>query len=178
MSERTEDITHPEYRWTDDVKKVEARQEQTADDPMPSPAASDPNHPAFRAYKDASGKEMPYNEWMENPFVQALSGGAKGVVRALGLEVHPSFGPDTPVEAKASSITKALHPGLDVPKLAVTSVLDASGQQLTPEQRRVQLEGLAGRATSFFPGSAAQGLWKGWDNTNKGIDVGKVIMED
>lgn len=160
MSERTDDKSFPEYSWTDDVKRLFADREGNWDNmltPTDSPAAAvttdDPNTPVIRAPNESEqgyNGQMPYNHYMENPWVQALSGFGKGIVRGIGLEVHPSLNYDRPLEGAVSGVTKALHPGLDIPKALAMTSLQASGKQLTPEEQRAQIEGTTGQFLACF----------------------------
>ncbi|WP_243311933.1 hypothetical protein [Fundidesulfovibrio agrisoli] len=169
MSERTDDPGFQDYSWTDDVNHTLGPLEVN---PGPSQAAPgynpqgngdptqpfDPDAAIIRAPKEGEGgwnSRMPYNKYMENPFVQAFSGFAKGIVRGVGLEVHPSLGYDTPIEERVSGLTKALHPGLDAPKALTMAVLQASGTPLTDEQRQAKAEGLLSMGARYVPGPAS-----------------------
>ncbi|WP_243358367.1 hypothetical protein [Fundidesulfovibrio terrae] len=186
MSERSEGTGFEDYAWTDDVKNTFADRESNWDamltpkqDSSPQVGgdgtASDPDTPVIRAPREGEGgwqSRMPYNKYMENPFVQILSGFGKGIVRGVGLEVHPSLDYDTPVEETVSDLTKTWHPGLNVPKALTMTALQASGQPLTPEQQRTRMEGVIGTASGLLPVPAKQ-VWDVWDTGTKIIDSGK-----
>jgi len=84
----------------------------------------DPTGKGANAYGATQG-----NPWMDEWWAQTLSGGAKGVVRGVGLEVHPSLAKDTPLEAAVSGVTQVLHPGLNLPRALISTTQMANGQK-------------------------------------------------